>query len=413
MGLSEPGVLVRSEDTRYPSGMSPDLRLALDKLSMRSFDADGRLHVEKCNISKATVNPYYGREIPNSVQLGLDQDRIYNLYRDPDELAAAAPSFANLQLLLTHKGVSADDPSIDLTVGSIGTDTVFEAPYLKASLAIWTKEGIALVESKAQAQLSCSYRYRADMTPGVTPAGVAFDGVMRDIIGNHVALVEEGRAGPDVMVSDSLPQEIAMSFKFPKLAAALKALIPTVKDEQLLAFDAAACEEAKDAFPDKDDEEKKAKDAKEAEEKAAADKKAADEAEEEKKKKEAEDKARDEAAGVSPGPKDGERGAALDAAIKSAEDRAVARVEALHVAREEVKPLVGVIALDSAEAVYRFALDKAGVDVKGVHTSAYGSLVRAELRARAKTATPVRAFDAANSVGLSAIIPGLDRIKQG
>jgi hypothetical protein len=41
------------------------------------------------------------------------------------------------------------------------------------------------------------------MTPGVSPQGEKYDGVMRDIVGNHVALVKEGRAGADVVVGDS------------------------------------------------------------------------------------------------------------------------------------------------------------------------------------------------------------------
>ena len=66
-------------------------RLALDR-SMRHKDQDGRLHVANCRLSKATVNPYRGREIPQSQQLGLDPERIYQLYRAPDELSAAAAS---------------------------------------------------------------------------------------------------------------------------------------------------------------------------------------------------------------------------------------------------------------------------------------------------------------------------------
>src|SRR6202012_2673760 len=62
-----------------------------------------------------------------------------------------------------------------------------------------------------------------------------YDGVMRDIVGNHVALVEEGRAGPDVMVGDSkkelkmkVSQKAVMargalaSFIVPRLAADAK-----------------------------------------------------------------------------------------------------------------------------------------------------------------------------------------------
>jgi hypothetical protein len=40
------------------------------------------------------------------------------------------------------------------------------------------------------------------MTPG-TIDGQSYDGVMRDIVANHVAIVVEGRAGPDVVVGDS------------------------------------------------------------------------------------------------------------------------------------------------------------------------------------------------------------------
>ncbi len=48
------------------------------------------------------------------------------------------------------------------------------------------------------------------MTPG-TYAGVRYDGVMRDIAANHVALVRKGRAGPDVVVGDSaLPRKLIM-----------------------------------------------------------------------------------------------------------------------------------------------------------------------------------------------------------
>ena len=58
------------------------------------------------------------------------------------------------------------------------------------------------IESDEQRELSAAYRYRADMTPG-TYQGARYDGVMRDIRANHVALVATGRAGSDVVVGDS------------------------------------------------------------------------------------------------------------------------------------------------------------------------------------------------------------------
>jgi hypothetical protein len=203
---------------------NPNL-MAFDRQSARSVDADGRLHVSKTNISKAVVNPYYGREIPGWQQLGLDGDKVYNLYRDPDELAKGAGTFSNLPILNKHIPVTVDSPQKDSVVGSIGSDVTFDAPYLQASMCIWDASAIAGVESEKQCELSCGYRYDPDMTPGVTDDGESYDGVMRNIRGNHLALVEVGRAGPDVVVADSdpfiKPKKETPAMKMTKLGKAL------------------------------------------------------------------------------------------------------------------------------------------------------------------------------------------------
>lgn len=175
---------------------------ALDEKSVRSTDADGRMHVELTNISKANICPYNGNEIPDYQALGLDPHKVYRLYRDPEELKKAASTFNNIPLLIKHIAVNVDDHQPDFVVGATGTDADFDAPYLKNSLVVWAAKGVKAIESERQKELSSAYRYRADMTPGYFN-GEPYDGVMRDIIGNHVALVEEGRAGPDVVVGDS------------------------------------------------------------------------------------------------------------------------------------------------------------------------------------------------------------------
>ena len=75
---------------------------------------------------------------------------------------------------------------------------------------------------------------------------------------------------------------------------------------------------------------------------------------------------------------------AMDAdAIQAA---AVKQVTALFEAREAVKPLVGVVAMDSAEAVYGFALKQKGVDTTGVHPSAYKAMANMLLQSQTKSA---------------------------
>lgn len=199
--------------------------LAFDRESVRSYDADGRLHVAFSNISKSNVSPYYGSEIPGYIELGLDPTKVYRLWRDPDELAKGAASFRNLPILRRHIQVSADDPSKEDVIGSIGSDVVFNNPYLGASLCFWDSEAIAGIESGQLVELSPAYRYIAIMVPGVTPDGEPFDGRMTDILGNHLATVEVGRTGKDVVVADSNPftpkQEIP-AMKYTKLGLALK-----------------------------------------------------------------------------------------------------------------------------------------------------------------------------------------------
>lgn len=435
---------------------------AFDK-SVRRIDADGRLHVELTNISKATVNPYRGDEIPNSQALGLDPNKVYMLLRDPKELEKAAPTFNGIPLLSVHIQVSAKNPEKDSVVGTTGTDAVFEAPYLKNSLSIWDAQAIAGVETKEQCEISCAYRYVADMTPGEYE-GASYDGVMREIVGNHVALVDVGRAGPDVLVADRDPfKEMDMkkvSGKTIAVRAALKAMLrPTLavdaslKDlnkligtvtTKTMAADTArivaafktakiACDEdmVKAAVESANDEseEEAHKDEVEGGEKAnreldkdhpdregeddvgggfvldrilkilegkvpddvleqikaAAKAPAEDESEEE-----------DHEDDVNGGEKanktlEKER-KAMDAAIKLAQDQTIARMNAIADARETVYPIVGKLgAMDSAEGVYKFALDQMGVDVKDVHPSAYRALVLAH------TPKPKMAADSGDS----------------
>lgn len=169
--------------------------------SVRRFDTDGRLHVERANISKATVNPYRGNEIPGWEELGLDPNETFQLLRDPDELEKAASTFNGLPLLSEHVPVDAENHQPRLIVGSTGTDAKFESPYLTNSLVVWSQHAIDLIESGEQRGLSCAYRYVCDMQPG-TYQGVPFQGRMKNLRGNHLALVRDGRV-PEAIVGDA------------------------------------------------------------------------------------------------------------------------------------------------------------------------------------------------------------------
>jgi hypothetical protein len=378
--------------------------LALDKDSVRHYDRDKRLHVAKTIISTANVNPYYGREITNWRELGLNPDQIYKLYRDPVELAKAAPTYHNVPLMIRHVAVSPDEPEQESISGTVSNIT-FEHPHLYGSLAVWTQAGIDSIESGEQEQLSAGYYFKADMTPGTAPTGERYDGRMIDLECNHVAQVKAGRVGPQSTVADEIPPELPlMKSKYPALAEKFK-----IAAADIVAFDAAldaerqeAEDKAHDNYGCSEDEwssmDAKARDKARDEWEDKEEKKAKDEAEAEKKK--ADDKAKDEASKSGKEAFAGSKDSAItmdqvNATVKAATDATRKQVTDLFAAREAVKPLVGVVTFDSAEEVYAFALKHAGVKIEGVHPSAFPALLDAVKGRSEPSKKPV--FDASVS----------------
>lgn len=362
--------------------------LAFDR-SMRSKDGNGHLIVERTVLSKAAVNPYYGKEIPGFEKLGLDPDRVYYMLRDPLELERAAKTFSKKQLLIKHIPVDSSEPQKEYTIGAIGSDITFEDGRLFGDLCVWDGYAINLIEEEKMEELSAGYGYTPDMTPGEFE-GQYFDGVMRNIFGNHVALVERGRIGRDAIISDHQTVDLEKEMKLkkgalPVVAAQIKqalgmdsdipenqlhAILSAVKlgmdvsPEELIGAQDNDPEKAKDADPEKDDEPKKAEDT----DLGADPEKPKGEDEEPKEK-------------------------TMDAAL--IEKNAVTRVTQLFEARDAVKPLVGQVAMDSAEGVYGYALKQSGVDISGVHPSAFKSMVELVKQNRAQPQAKSVAMDSA------------------
>ena len=394
------------EQAAYANGYAGDSALAFDRATVRSFDKDGRLHIEVTPISKANVCPYYGREIPNSRSLGLQPDKVYYLLRDPKELAKAASTFNNIPLLNEHIPVTAADPQKMAVVGSTGTDAEFDGTYLKNSLVVWDADSIAGIETDEKKELSSAYRYVADMTPGVHE-GQPYAGVMRDIVGNHVALVIEGRAGSDVVVGDSLSLELKEMAKAKQLAAALKPFLAQDADleevEKAVKKNLELEEEEKE---ERDDKKGKAMD-EDKDESKKEDKKAEDE-ESDKKDKKAEDE----------DDEDKEDKAAMDAAlIRKAEENVMGRIRQANEARECVRALVGdvrLVAMDSAEDIYRFALDSVGANHKGVHPSALKSMVEFTISQKSEARKPATTIgmDSAATTSFAKAFPGATKMKR-
>ena len=412
--------------------------LALDAESVRRYDKNGNLHVTVSHLTKAQVRPYYGHEVPDWERLRLDPQKIYRGYCPPEELSKpeTIESTNGIPIQLNHHPDYADAPQIKTRVGSTGTDGAFRAPYLDNSLHFTVEDAIKRIVDGSMRELSLSYRYTPDFIPGKTPDGEDYDFVMRDITANHVALVEQGRAGRDVLVQDSHLREAQPMDVTEKNAAPVAAADgdPAVEKKEVALADAIAA--AADGIKDlhEQDEEGNVVD-KPAEEAQAADedKDAAIKriiAEMVSKGMKPEEFQKAFAEGVRYGERkektepekldrehesEGEeRALGQDAALKRVERRIARRFTAM----DECAQTLGRVrfnAYDSAESVYLAALEQEGVSIKGVRPEAARTAYLAFMAGKKVSAKRSLAQDAQLKTGKadSILSTKLSQIKKG
>lgn len=181
---------------------------SIDKDSVRTVDDNGFLHVAVSPVTKEQVAPYYGHEIPNHEELGFESDVIYHGYRPASELSKpdTIQSLNGIPIQFEHHADYANAPAKDTRIGSTGDDAKWEAPYLTNSLHFHDAKAIDRIKDGSMRELSLAYRYTPVKKEGEFE-GQHYDFVMTDINCNHVALVEEGRAGHDVLVEDAQIKE--------------------------------------------------------------------------------------------------------------------------------------------------------------------------------------------------------------
>lgn len=176
----------------------------LQQTSARQEDINGFITIAGNPLSKVGVFPYSGAQIGHP-----DADRIFMVYRPAEELAdpECIESFKLLPFVDEHAMLGSEDaggmPAERKGVhGMIGETVYFDAPYLRGNLRI-VSESLKSAINHGKIELSPGYRCTYELTPGVFD-GQQYDAIQRRIRGNHLALVDEGRTGPDVSVLDRM-----------------------------------------------------------------------------------------------------------------------------------------------------------------------------------------------------------------
>ena len=183
------------------------------------IDVNGFKVIEAMPISKVGVFPYLGRQIDFDGSLGLVPDRIYWVFRSPEELfdPEAIRSFNGKPFIDEHEMLGegftpVDQRPADGTIYNVRPSR--DMPdYLIADCNVFTDKMIRKI-ADGKRELSLGYRCHYEPRHG-TYDGKEYDFVQTDLRGNHIALVKHGRCGSSVCVCDgalitmdSLPEEI-------------------------------------------------------------------------------------------------------------------------------------------------------------------------------------------------------------
>lgn len=255
-----------------------------------TVDKNGYVTFENIPISKSGVFPYAGKQISQD----LEPDRIYMVWRPEEELnnQETMESFELTPWIPYHEMIG-DDYSAPESVGVQGI-TGAKAYFKDGTLFLDKLRlfGRSLKESikSGMKELSCGFGCSWTIQSGRTPSGESYDVIQRNIFGNHLASVPEGRMGSEVSVAmdravvfaldhlDLNVEQLGDDMELKELVTAVQGLTKTVSGIQT-AMDAA---------------EKKAEDMEKEVKDMKGEEKSAEDMEKEKKAKDMEDKEKSE-----------------------------------------------------------------------------------------------------------------------
>ena len=255
----------------------------------RNIDLNGYVTIKRNPISRSGIFQYSG------AQIGLDAepDKVYNVYRPAEEWqnAEALDSVKHVPWIDDHVmlgGVGSEFTSPDQKgIHGITCDDVsFENGTVYATLKVFSRTLAQLVE-QGKRELSLGFRCLYEKAAGVFD-GKDYSYIQRSIRANHLALVDRGRAGPNVAVLDNatafdhfdlaldleegseMPEENKQAFDMAELVAAIGTAVDAAVDKAVTPI-----KQTMDTLSAKiaaDEEEKKAKEAAEKEKKEGEDK---------------------------------------------------------------------------------------------------------------------------------------------
>jgi hypothetical protein len=173
------------------------------QLTSRIITPEGYL-VAPGAIARVGGQEYRAHELGLDKDLGMDPMRVVRLHRPAEEVfnTESMASFENKPVTIDHPRdpVTAENWS-KLAHGEV-RDIVTNGQFMQGTVIIKSKAAVESVMN-GKVQLSNGYTFALDLTPGTDANGQQYDGVQRNIRGNHIALVDNARCGSACRIADS------------------------------------------------------------------------------------------------------------------------------------------------------------------------------------------------------------------
>lgn len=204
----------------------------LDKSSKRTKDENGFLTIKDNPIAVAGVFDYLHSELFED-----GEDRIVKVYRDFEDLKKIKDTFSNKPIVHTHKWAGDETKQVD---GAIASDIRIDEKNqaLVSDLIIYNPDLIEAIESGQDVELSPGYTGNVIEEEG-RYKGQSYDYRQFTDIVNHLAVVENGRAGDNLKIQDSknkLIERESMKADDKKFLDTLKRILK-FKDEEIEAVE--------------------------------------------------------------------------------------------------------------------------------------------------------------------------------
>lgn len=172
----------------------------VDRVSLGDSSlTDAGYLVANAHTARTGIQQYLGSE------LGRPELDVVNVYRDEVEVFAKASldTFSHLPITNDHPAKDVDSTNWkDLAVGTSGSDVLRDGEYLKIGLKITDASAVKAVQ-EGKRELSVGYSTEIEWRDGIAPDGTPYQAIQKNIVANHIAIVDRGRAGSKARIGDS------------------------------------------------------------------------------------------------------------------------------------------------------------------------------------------------------------------